>query len=211
MNFHNIRFPLEIAFGSSGGPERRTDIITLASGHEERNTQWRSSRRRYNAGYGVRSLDDIHEIIHFFEARRGRLHGFRWRDPMDWKSCAPSAQPSITDQVIGVGDGTKKTFPLIKTYRSAISSWERIITKPVLGTVKVANAGRVLIEEIDFTVNFITGEIIFNDQHIPANGARITAGFEFDVPVRFDTDYLEIDLTAFHAGQIPEIPLVEIR
>ena len=105
----------------------------------------------------------------------------------------------------------KKLFRLIKTYRSAISSWERIITKPVLGTVKVANAGRVLIEEIDFTVNFITGEIIFNDQHIPANGARITAGFEFDVPVRFDTDYLEIDLTAFHAGQIPEIPLVEIR
>ena len=211
MNFHNIRFPLEIAFGSSGGPERRTDIITLASGHEERNTQWRSSRRRYNAGYGVRSLDDIHEIIHFFEARRGRLHGFRWRDPMDWKSCAPSAQPSITDQVIGVGDGAKKVFPLIKTYRSAISSWERIITKPVLGTVKVANEGRVLIEEIDFTVDFITGGIIFNDQHIPANGARITAGFEFDVPVRFDTDYLEIDLTAFHAGQIPEIPLVEIR
>ena len=211
MKFHDTRFPLDISFGSSGGPERRTDIITLTSGHEERNTQWESSRRRYNAGYGIRSLDDIHEIISFFEARRGRLHGFRWRDPMDWKSCALSAQPSSTDQPIGKGDGMQKTFPLSKIYRSFVSRWRRIITKPVLGTVKVAIDRRMLTEEIEFTVDLITGEIIFNDQHIPAKGTRITAGFEFDVPVRFDTDYLEIDLTAFHAGQIPEIPIVEIR
>ncbi len=217
MSFHDIRFPVDISLGSSGGPERRTDIITLASGHEERNTQWQSSRRRYNAGYGIRSLDDIHKIIHFFECRRGRLHGFRWRDPTDWKSCAPSAEPSHLDQLIGIGDSTKKNFPLTKTYHSTAdvlipdSNWMRIIKKPVWGQVKIAVNGIAQIAARHFTLDPLAGEVRFHDEHVPAPRAQITAGFEFDVPVRFDTDYLEIDLAAFRAGQIPDIPLVEIR
>ena len=76
-----------------GGPERRTEIVTLGSGRERRNARWAHARRRYDAGYGVTTLDALHEVIAFFEERRGRLYGFRWRDRADWKSCAPSQKP----------------------------------------------------------------------------------------------------------------------
>ena len=114
--FHEVRFPLAIGFGSSGGPERRTDIVLLASGHEERNTRWADSRRRYNAGTGVHSLADLHTLIAFFEERRGRLYGFRWRDRGDWKSCPPDETPAADDQAIGTGDGATAAFQLVKTY-----------------------------------------------------------------------------------------------
>src|SRR5882672_755085 len=136
--FHEILFPLSIGFGSSGGPERRTDIVLLASGHEERNSRWADSRRRFNAGTGVHSLADLHTLIGFFEERRGRLYGFRWRDRTDWKSCAPDATPAADDQPIGIGDGVAAAFPLIKTYGSGIAPYQRAIVKPVAGTVRVA-------------------------------------------------------------------------
>ena len=90
--FHDIRFPTAISRASHGGPERRTDVVVLGSGAEERNARWADSRRSYNAGYGVKSLNDLHAVIAFFEERRGRLHGFRWRDPSDWKSCPPESK-----------------------------------------------------------------------------------------------------------------------
>ena len=105
MNFHEVRFPAALSVGSSGGPERRTEIVTLSNGFEERNSPWAHSRRRYDAGLGVRSLDDLAEVIAFFEARHGQLYGFRWKDWTDYKSCAPSAAPRRTDQVLGTGDG----------------------------------------------------------------------------------------------------------
>src|SRR5262245_64460923 len=110
--FHEIRFPTAIAFGARGGPERRTEIVTLGSGHEERNARWADSRRRYNAGYGVRSLDDLHAVVAFFEERRGRLYGFRWRDRIDFKSSAPGAAVTPLDQALGVGNGVTAAFQL---------------------------------------------------------------------------------------------------
>ena len=201
--FHDIRFPASISLRSGGGPERRTRIVTLASGHEERNTPWALSRRRYDAGYGVRSLDDIHAVIAFFEARRGRLHGFRWKDWIDHKSCAPSVTPAPTDQPVGTGDGTATTFPLTKTYVSGPAAETRPITHPVAGTVTAA------IDGTPAPVTVETGTLTFATP--PPQGATITAGYEFDVPVRFDTDRLDIDLSGFEAGAIPSIPLIEIR
>lgn len=86
MSFHEVRFPASLSFGSVGGPERRTDIVTLANGFEERNTPWAHSRRRYDAGLGMRSLDDIETLISFFEARQGQIYGFRWKDWSDFKT-----------------------------------------------------------------------------------------------------------------------------
>jgi uncharacterized protein (TIGR02217 family) len=103
--FHEVRFPTAISLGAQGGPERRTDIVTVGSGHEQRNARWAHSRRSWNAGYGVRSLDDLDLVVAFFEERRGRLYGFRWKDAADWKSCAPAATPSAADQTIGTGTG----------------------------------------------------------------------------------------------------------
>ena len=117
MNFHEVRFPAALSFGSSGGPERRTEIVTLKNGFEERNSPWAHSRRRYDAGLGVRSLDDLAELVAFFEARHGQLYGFRWKDWTDFKSCAPSEAPRAHDQKIGMGDGAANGFDLGKTYR----------------------------------------------------------------------------------------------
>ncbi len=209
--FHETRFPLAIAFGSSGGPQRLTEIVTLGSGHEERNSRWADSRRHYDAGYGARSLDDLHAIIQFFEERRAQLYGFRWRDFSDWKSCPPSQVPTSSDQLLGVGDGVETDFPLTKTYGGINAPYARIIHKPVAGTVLVEVGGVLQVENTDYTLDVSTGLISFLPPAVPAQGAEIRAGFEFDVPVRFDTDQLDINLTAFSAGDIPNIPLVEIR
>lgn len=208
MTFHEIRFPTDIAFGATGGPERRTEIVTLGSGAEERNAPWAHSRRRYNAGLGLRSLDDVHALIAFFEARHGRLFGFRWKDRADFKSCAPGAEISPTDQAIGTGDGTARTFQLVKSYASGGFSYVRTIGKPVAGTVRVA-VGGVEKTGADFAVDTTTGAVSF--VAAPASGADVTAGFAFDVPVRFDTDFLEINLAAFEAGSVPSVPVIEVR
>jgi len=211
MDFHETRFPLEITFGSSGGPERRTDIVTLGSGHEERNSPWADSRRRYDAGYGVRSLDDLHAVIAFFEARHGRLHGFRWKDRVDHTSGVAGKQITSLDETLGTGDGATATFSLAKAYASGGATYTRPISKPVEGTVRVAVAGVEQTLATDFIVDHNTGVVTFLSGHEPGPGQSVTAGFEFDVPVRFDTDFLDVNLTSFDAGDIPSIPLVEIR
>ena len=209
--FHDVRFPTAISLGASGGPERRTDIVVLGSGHEERNQRWADSRRRYEAGYGVKSLDDLREVLAFFEERRGRLHGFRWKDHADYISCAFTAVPAGGDQPIGSGDGATVDFQLVKGYGTNFAPWSRAITKPVLGSVRVAVDDVPHVEGADYFVDYASGILTFDAGGIPGIGAAITAGFEFDVPVRFDTDRLEINLQGFGHGSIPSVPVVEIR
>jgi uncharacterized protein (TIGR02217 family) len=211
MSFHDVRFPTAISRNAQGGPERRTDVVVLGSGHEERNSRWADSRRSYNAGYGVKSIDELHAVIAFFEERRGRLYGFRWRDPMDWKSCPPAGAVSHLDQVIGTGDGVRTEFQLVKRYGDLHAPWMREISKPVIHSVRVAVAGVERTAGAHFAIDGNAGRILFLAGHIPEPGQSVTAGFEFDVPVRFDTDRLEVNLSGFQAGAIPSIPVVEIR
>jgi len=208
--FHEVRFPLDISLRGSGGPERMTAIVTLGSGREQRNARWARSRRRYEAGYGVKTLAALSSVIAFFEERRGRLYGFRWRDRSDYSSALPGASVTPLDQAIGQGDGVRTEFQLTKTYGATFAPYARDIVKPVQGTVRVAVAGIEKSAGSDFTVDASTGVVTFAAGHIPSPGAAITAGYLFDVPVRFDTDYLEIDLAAFEAGEIPKIPLIEL-
>ena len=209
MAFHEIRFPANLSFGSVGGPERRTEIVTLQNGHEERNTPWAHSRRRYDAGVGLRSLDDVETLIAFFEARRGQLHGFRWKDWSDYKSCKASRAPAPLDQIIGIGDGMTTVYQVKKTYRSGLESYVRPIVKPVLGSVVVAVAEDPKVEGLEFTVDPATGLVTFGVA--PALGTQVTAGFEFDVPVRFDTDGIQTSVASFQAGDVPTVPIVEVR
>ena len=209
MAFHEVRFPTDLSFGAVGGPERRTDIVELTSGFEERNTPWAHSRRRYDAGLGLRSLDDLAEVIAFFEARRAKLHGFRWKDWTDYKSGAPSAIVSPTDQEIGTGDGGTRIFQLAKTYNSGGSGYTRPITKPVEGSVVVAVDGAALTTGSEVMVDFETGLVSLTVA--PQAGASVTAGFEFDVPVRFDTDRIDVSVASFNAGHVPDVPVVEVR
>jgi uncharacterized protein (TIGR02217 family) len=207
-SFHEVRFPLDIGLGSRSGPVRRTEIVTLASGREHRNARWANSRRRYDAGLGVRNLDALHAVVIFFEERRGRLHGFRFRDRMDWRSGPPDKAPTPLDQPIGTGTGTATTFPLVKVYGGAHAPYERAIAKPVGGTVRVAVGGVEQAPGTGFACDPATGIVVLAQP--PLSGAAVTAGYDFDVPVRFDADELEIDLSAFEAGAIPRIPLIEI-
>ena len=142
MSFHEILFPLDIALSSAGGPERRTEIVTFGSGREERNARWAHSRRRYDAGYGVKTLEALQAVVAFFEERRGQLHGFRWRDRLDHSCAAPGAPVSPLDQAIGIGDGATATFQLVKTYGAGFAPYAREIAKPVAGSVRVAVDGR---------------------------------------------------------------------
>lgn len=205
--FHEVRFPLDIARGARGGPVRRTDIVTLSSGVEHRNARWTHSRRKYDAGYGIKTIAGLAAVVAFFEERRGRLIGFRWRDRLDWKSGAPTATVSPSDQRIGTGNGSLASFQLSKTYGSVHAPYQRPIRKPVAGTVRIAVAGTEL-GTTAFSVDVVTGMVTLAVP--PANGASVTAGYEFDVPVRFDVDELDIELSAFEAGQIPSIPLIEL-
>jgi len=209
MAFHDVRFPENLSFGAIGGPERRTDIVTLANGHEERNTPWAHSRRRFDAGSGLRSLDDLQRMVGFFEARSGQLHGFRWKDWSDFKSCKSSAEPDVSDQIIGTGDGLTTVMGLTKSYRSGQQSYVRPIVKPVRGSVLIGMGGMALQESVDFEVAYDAGRITF--AHPPDLDAVVTAGFAFDVPVRFDTDRIETAVATFQAGQAPSVPVIEVR
>lgn len=209
MSFHEIRFPASLSFGSVGGPERRTDVVTLANGFEERNTPWAHSRRRYDAGLGLRSLEDMELLIAFFEARQGQLFGFRWKDWSDYKSARASAEVDFRDQVIGQGNGVETRFQISKTYRSGSVQYQRPITKPVAGSLRLGLGQEALKEGIDFTLDLTTGVVTLS--HPPERGITIVAGYEFDVPVRFDTDRLQTSVSSFQAGEAPNVPVVEVR
>ncbi len=209
MSFHEVRFPTAIYLGSAGGPERKTDVVTLANGFEERNSVWAHSRRKYDAGVGMTSLDDLAVVTAFFEARKGRLYGFRWKDWADFRSCSPSSNIDGRDQHLADGDGSTQEFQLRKAYRSSNETYWRPITKPVEGSILVELDDQLLVHASDYFVNLETGKIAFTTP--PPTGVRITAGFEFDVPVRFELDSIEVSVTSFSSGQIPNIPVIEVR
>ena len=205
--FHEIRFPDDISRGARGGPERRTTIIELASGDEERNAAWANSRRRYDVSYGIRRADELAKVVAFFEARNGMLYGFRFKDWSDYKSCLPSELPSSADQHIGNGASGRTQWQLRKRYTSSLWGVYRDITKPVAGTVLVEVNGTPMAS--GWSVDETTGILTFATA--PADGATIRAGFEFDVPVRFDTDTLDVTLDFERLGTITSIPLIEVR
>lgn len=205
--FHEVQFPTDISKGSSGGPERVTDIVELVSGFEERNASMANSRRTYDAGLGLRNVDDLHDVIEFWEARFGQLYGFRWKDWADYKSCKTARVPAFGDQQLGTGDGAKTQFQLVKNYVSGAFGYARTIRKPVAGTVKVGING--VNQSSGWTVDTTTGIITFSSA--PGDGLPVTAGYEFDVPVRFDASKLTISIDAFNHGSIPSIAIKEIK
>nr|WP_321361338.1 DUF2460 domain-containing protein [uncultured Hyphomonas sp.] len=199
-NFHEVSFPVPLALAASGGPERKTEVVTLASGAEARNALWAGSRRRWDVGSAVTRLDTLQTVVSFFEARGGRLSGFRFRDALDDRSCAPGAAVSATDQVIGTGDGVTDTFQLVKAY----GGYARRILKPVAGSVVAAVGGAPVSASVDTATGLVTLGAA------PAEGAVVTAGYRFDCPVRFDADRLDVNLEAFGAGRVLSIPLIEL-
>lgn len=206
-SFSEERFPLRVAFGTSGGPERRVEIVRLSTGFEHRNQRSRHAVRRYDAGSGIRSLGDLTAVVAFFEARRGKLVGFRFRDPIDGLSPPYGQVLTPFDQTLGTGDGATTVFQLVKRYGSGDDAYERPIQKPIAGSIRVGVGGAEM--TTGHTIDATMGRVTFDVP--PSAGAIVSAGFAFDVPVRFDIDQLSVNVAAFEAGQIPSIPLIEVR
>ena len=186
--FHDVRFPLDIALGARGGPERDTTILQLASGAEQRNSSKAHSRRRYDAGVGVKSLADIDRLVAFFEARRGELHSFRFRDPLDHKA---------VDSELGMGDGNQTRFTIGKAYTDGAGSYFRPVR--LIDNLAVLPGQPYVVDG---------GDIVFEAP--PDAGTPIVASFTFDTPVRFATSRLDISLDDVAAGEVASIPLIEV-
>ena len=202
MAFHDVSFPLALGFGASGGPSFSTQVVTTASGHEQRNSAWADARLRFDAGLGVRSEADLAALTAFFRARRGPAFAFRFRDPLDFGSGAFGQPPRATDQRIGTGDGLRTRFDLIKWY----DDQARRITRPVAGSVRIAVGGA----EQPTGWRIVDGGAVAFDT-APATGAVVSAGFLFDVPVRFGEDRLDVSSSNWSAGEAPSVPLIEVR
>jgi uncharacterized protein (TIGR02217 family) len=206
-SFHEVRLPLVWARGASGGPERRVEIVSLGSGAERRNAVWAHARRRYEIGGGVHPIALLSELIAFFEARRGPLCEFRFRDLIDDRSAAAGFAPSPLDQRIGTGDGVATAFQLVKAYGAGADAYLRPIRKPEPGSVSVAIAGAPLSAD-GFSVDSTTGIVTL--AVAPPAGAIVSAGFHFDTPVRFASERLEATLEDGRSGRLPSVALVEV-
>jgi uncharacterized protein (TIGR02217 family) len=204
--FDDVQFPLSLGRGASVTPGFSTAIVTTASGHEQRNADWASGRLRFDAGPGVRSEADLQTLIAFFRARRGAARGFRFRDPYDFSSRSIAGAVTAGDQLLGVGDGVRTEFPLIKRYGAEGDAELRRITRPVMGSVLVSLGGML---SVSGWVLLDGGVVSFTTP--PGAGVQVRAGFQFDVPVRFAEDSLEIDAALFAAGDAPSVPLIEVR
>jgi uncharacterized protein (TIGR02217 family) len=198
MAFVEVQFPSDISYGSSGGPEYATDIVASVGGHEQRNINWEQARARYNVAHGVKTKAQLDALIAFFRARKGRAHGFRFKDWTDFQA---------TNEILGTGNGTQTQFQLVKRYASGSVTDVRAIVKPVAGTVQVYR--NAVLQTSGVSVDAVTGVLTF--AAAPAAGQVITASFQFDVPVRFDTDKLSASLDAYGIHSWQDITLVEVR
>ncbi len=198
MSFEEIQFPADISYGAAGGPMFLTDVVSTVSGYEQRNAKWAQARAKYNVASGVKTPTQWQALIAFFRARQGKAIGFRFKDWSDY----------IAENVqIGVGDDLATQFQLIKIYSSGSVAVSRTITKPVAGTVNIYVNSQL--QSSDITIDNLTGIISFDSP--PSAGEIITADFEFDVPVRFDTDEMSVSMDGFDAGNWNNIPLIEVR
>jgi len=204
--FDDVDFPLAIGLGADVSPTFSTAVVTTASGHEQRNAAWASGRLRYDAGPGVRSEADVQTLLAFFRARRGAAKAFRFRDPLDHSSNGMTGAPTPTDVVLGTGDGARVRFDLVKLYGAGEDAEVRRITQPVAGSLRVAVDGQVRTSGWQIGP---AGSLLFETP--PVAGAAVTAGFLFDVPVRFESDQLDISGHGPLAGEVPHVPLIEVR
>ena len=205
QSFDDVVYPLALGRDAGVSPEFSTTITVTASGHERRNSHWADARLRFDVGPGIRSESELGILISFFRARRGSARGFRLSDPFDFSSHVMTGLPSPDDQKIGTGDGRTAVFQLTKAYGGGGEPQIRHITRPRSDSVRISVDG---VEITSFSV-LPGGKVVLSQA--PASGARVSAGFLFDVPVRFAEDRLDITGASFAAGEAPSVPLIEIR
>lgn len=205
MAFHDVRLPDDVERGAEGGPRFKTTVLELASGFEQRNIDWSQARSEFDISYGIQTRTDFTRVIVFFRARQGRAHSFRFKDWSDF---------DLARQVVATTDGVTATVQAFKRYTSGGVNYDRTLTKLVSGTVRVW-VNNVEVSEGaaagEFQVDLLTGVITLGSSLAAQTGTPVEIQSEFDVPVRFDTDRLNVSLLYFDAGSVPAISLVEVR
>lgn len=203
--FDDVLYPFALGRSASVAPEFSTSIAVTASGHERRNSLWSDARLHFDVGPGIRSETELADLIAFFRARRGPARGFRLMDPFDNSSNGMAGTPTRLDQLLGIGDGVRADFQLVKLYGGGTQPQVRAITRPRADTLVVSVGGVA-------TTAWTLGEKgMLRFAAAPAAGAEVRAGFRFDVPVRFAEDRLDVSAINFAAGEAPSVPLIEIR
>lgn len=209
MDFHDVRLPDDVERGAQGGPRFKTTILTLGSGFEKRNIEWSQSRGFWDIGYGIQNKEDFTRVIDFFYAREGSAHSFRYKDWGDFE---------LTSQVIGTTDTSTTDFQIFKDYVSGAITYTKEYTKIVTGTatVLVNSISQTVVYDTapaagEVSINTLTGILTLGSTHAATTGEDIDVTCEFDFAVRFDTDSLDVNLSTFDAGSVPELPIIEVR
>ena len=212
MSFYEARLPVDVERGATGGPKFKTTVIAITSGFEKRNQDWQLTRGSWDVGYGISTKSDLDAVINHFYAMRGMLHGWRFKDWSDFQIGDTFSGDTTTKQSIGVGDATTVDFQVYKRYSISVIYFDRPVTKLVSGTVRVFVNAVEQTETTNYTVDYDTGIITFLSA--PGVAADVAVMCEFDIPVRFDTDTLNLTTELFSDEaklSIPRIPVVEIR
>lgn len=199
--FDDVRLPEDIEIGAKGGPSFQTTVVPMGNGTEQRNADWVMQRNVFDVGYGIQSLSDVDTARAFFYGRRGRWRSFRFKDWQDF---------NLDNEVIGTGNAVTTAFQIIKTYDSTYP-YVRNITRPVQSTVRVYKDGALQTLTTHYTLGTGINSGVITFLVAPGMGVVITVTCEFDVPVRFDTDTFELTHTAFEAGEIMSLLLIEDR
>jgi len=200
------RFPENISYGSRGGPVWNTGIVITDSGAERRNQRWSYPRHEFDVAWGVKSLADMEDLISYFHVVAGKAIGFRYKDWMDYKSCDLDVVITSSDCVLTTASNTT-AVQIYKTYTQGAYTRSRKILKPISTSVKVLVNGTALTTS-QFAVDTTNGVINISAGY--STGVVIKAGFEFDVPVRFDTDSLSVNIEDYGAGSA-QVPLIELK
>lgn len=208
VSFLEQRFPDDISYGSTGGPEFNTDVLTTSSGHEKRNINWANARGCYNVVHGVKSKEQMQNLLSFFRNCYGKAIGFRFKDWSDYQ---------VDKQQLAIADGIATTFQLIKAYHMGEHTVERKITKPVLGSVRIFFVdnhhlrGKVEPSYSLQAVEVDHGSGIIKFPTPPKEGQVVYASFEFDIPARFDTDLLNASLDDYGVHSWSNISIIELK
>ena len=200
LPFVNRQFPECVSYGSSGGPGFKTGIFEVDSGLTQTEIQWERIRARYNANFDHVPPEDIARVEDFFYGMKGKAIAFRYKDWSDY---------TISNQNFMVGDGVTTSFQIFKRYTSGGFTYDRMIKAPRSGSYAVALNGAQLILDQDYWVNELAGTIVFRNAPPPDALGTIIQG-EFDVPVRFDTDTLDVSFDEFRQLNVSSLPMIEV-